>query len=68
MICPDCKAKMAKTFMEYDDQSGWYCAWTCKCELTEEEIMEIEEINDLIREPSEKTINQCRKAMGCGVL
>lgn len=31
MICPDCKEKMVKSWIECDDGSGWYCGWLCGC-------------------------------------
>ena len=30
-ICPDCKAVMVKTYVELEDDSGWFAGWGCEC-------------------------------------
>lgn len=29
--CPDCNGSMTKSFIECDDQNGFFCAWLCDC-------------------------------------
>lgn len=31
VICPRCHTPMVKTFMAYEDGSGWLCCFTCNC-------------------------------------
>lgn len=29
--CPDCLETLVKSFIECEDDSGWYCGWLCGC-------------------------------------
>jgi len=31
LYCPDCRTEMVKTYVEWEDKSGWMGGWSCEC-------------------------------------